>query len=160
MFSSKHSVDRSGRCPLGDGRFPRRGRRGGRHVARRGCDTRQLCNATALQIERPSVIFLFGADQPKSQCGPEVISDARGLSNRHLAKLPDGGLVELNPPGQVRDLGPAFAAGAAIQRPLCKIDILQILEMLFERFLDMRTPACAPCERPRRVGDRKPDRKG
>ena len=31
-------------------------------------------------------------------------------------------------------IGPAFAAGAALQRPLCKIDILQILEMLFERF--------------------------
>ena len=35
-------------------------------------------------------------------------------------------------------IDPAFAAGAALQRPLCKIDILQILEMLFERFLDMR----------------------
>ena len=57
-------------------------------------------------------------------------------------------------------VGPAFAAGAALQRPLCKIDILQILEMLFERFLDIETPACAPCGAPRRVGDRKPDRKG
>jgi hypothetical protein len=92
--------------PLGDDRFPRRGQRGGRHVARRGCDTRKLCNATALQIERRSAISCLARISQSRNAVAEVISDARGLSNRHLAKLPDGGLVELNPPGQVRDLPP------------------------------------------------------
>src|SRR5271156_4354839 len=95
----------------------------------------------------------------------EVISDARGLSNRHLAKLPDGGLVELNPPGQVRDLPPrenrsGFRRGSGAPAPALQDRYPPDPRDALRALPRYETPACAPCGPPRRVGDRKPDRKG